>query len=69
MLTAKKQSLYVGCKSLPTAKWSTRQKEAIGLVYFNGLTQSEAAKKMGISQLNVSSYIDYALKKMKNTLL
>jgi len=44
-------------------KLTDRQKEAVGLVYFNGLTQSEAAKKMGISQPNVSSYIDYALKK------
>lgn len=56
-------------KIIDKAKLTERQKEAIELVYFEGLTQSEAAKRMRISQPNVSSYIDYSLKKMKNVVL
>lgn len=56
-------------KIIDKAKLTERQKEAIELVYFEGLTQSEAAERMGISQPNVSSYIDYSLRKMKNVIL
>ena len=56
-------------KIIDKAELTERQKEAIELVYFEGLTQSEAAKRMGISQPNVSSYIDYSLKKMKSVVL
>ena len=49
------------------ARLSERQKEALQLVYSEGLTQSEAAEAMGVAQPNVNAYIRAGIKKLKKT--
>lgn len=47
------------------AKLTNRQKEALRLVYVEGLTQSEAAEAMDVAQPNVNAYISAGIKKLK----
>lgn len=42
-----------------------RQREAVELVYFEGLTQEQAAERMGVRQHTVSEHIDVSLRKIK----
>src|SRR5690625_6698469 len=47
------------------ARLTERQREALQLVYSEGLTQSEAAEAMGVAQPNVNAYIRAGIKKLK----
>src|SRR5699024_1277455 len=51
---------------LERAKLTGRQRQAIDLVYFEDLTQYEAAEVMGIHQPNVKAYIDASICKLRN---
>ncbi|MBU5266274.1 sigma factor-like helix-turn-helix DNA-binding protein [Virgibacillus proomii] len=51
---------------LDNAGLTTRQREAVELVYFEGLTQEQAAERMGLSHKRiVGIYIEHALMKIK----
>lgn len=45
-----------------------KQKEAIQLYYFDGLTQDEAAQKLGLAQSTVSGRIEYGEKALADSL-
>lgn len=53
---------------LEGAKLTDRQRQAVELVYFEDLTQEQAAKVMGVSQPNIAAYISVALEKIKNSI-
>lgn len=48
-------------KAIELAKLTSRQRQALTLVYFEDLTQEEAGKRLGIAQKNVSEALDRAL--------
>ena len=50
---------------LDSAGLTERQREAIELVYFDGLTQAQAGERMGVSQPMIKKYIDVSLTKIK----
>ncbi|WP_170875202.1 RNA polymerase sigma factor [Virgibacillus pantothenticus] len=50
---------------LDDAGLTTRQREAVELVYFEGLTQEQAAERMGIHKANVNAYVGFALDKLR----
>lgn len=54
--------------ALENAGLTDRQRQAIYLVYFENLTQEEAAAEMGVSQPNINAYINVALRKLREYL-
>lgn len=54
--------------ALANAGLTDRQRQAIDLVYFENLTQEEAAEEMGVSQPNINAYINAALRKLREYL-
>jgi len=54
---------------LEGAKLTDRQQQAIELVYFEDMTQEQAAKVMGIHRANVNEYIRHGLMKIRRNLL
>src|SRR5699024_2023258 len=52
--------------ALDSAGLTDRQRQAIELVYFEGMTQEDAAKEMGVSRATLRTNIDRALIKLKN---
>jgi len=50
--------------AIESAGLTDRQAEAIGLVYGMDITQTQAARIMGISQKNVSEYLDIAVERI-----
>lgn len=55
--------------ALNNAKLTKRQREAIDLTFFGGMTQEDAAEIMGIHQPNVKAYIDAGIRKLRNSSL
>lgn len=51
-------------RAVQKADLTARQEQAISLVYDVGLTQTQAAKIMGISQPNVKAYMNDAIAKI-----
>ncbi len=51
-------------KALELAGLTDRQRQAIELVYFGELTQTEAGERMGIAQKNVNEALDRASEKL-----
>ncbi|AOO61107.1 RNA polymerase subunit sigma [Bacillus velezensis] len=51
-------------KAIELASLTDRQRQAIELVYFGGLTQAEAGERMGIAKQNVEAYISRAAEKI-----
>jgi len=49
------------------ADLTERQREAIRLVYYEGLGQGEAGLKLGISQNTLSFHMNAAIRKIANT--
>lgn len=47
------------------AKLTPRQKELIEMIYFDGMTQEEAAKKFGVAQATVSVTLERAIENLK----
>lgn len=54
--------------ALDSADLTNRQRKAIDLVFFEGMTQEDAAEEMGIKQPNVKAYIDIGINKIKTNL-
>mgnify|MGYP000692598632 CR=1 FL=1 len=50
--------------AISNAGWTDRQRQALRLVFEDGLTQKESGVIMGITRQNVSKYVDTALKKV-----
>lgn len=50
------------------AKLTPRQKELVRLFYFDGMTQEEIAKKLGVAQATVSVTLERAIENLKKTL-
>lgn len=53
---------------LEGAKLTDRQRQAIELVYFEDMTQEQAAKVMGLHRANVNEYIRHGLMKIRRNL-
>lgn len=51
-------------KAIELAGLTDRQRQAIELVYFGELTQTEAGERMGIAQKNVNEALDRASEKL-----
>lgn len=51
--------------ALDNAGLTQRQREAIDLVYFEGMTQADAAERMGVSQQAVALYARNAVDKLR----
>ncbi|AKD28990.1 RNA polymerase sigma factor sigK Sigma-K factor [Bacillus velezensis NJN-6] len=51
-------------KAIELACLTDRQRQAIELVYFGELTQTEAGERMGIAQKNVNEALDRASEKL-----
>ncbi|PRO41443.1 sigma factor-like helix-turn-helix DNA-binding protein [Bacillus sp. LLTC93] len=51
-------------RAIELAALTGKQYEALRLVYFDDLTQTQAGVVMGIAQQNVNNYLDYALSKI-----
>lgn len=51
--------------ALENAGLTDRQRQAIDLVFFENMTQEEAAEVMGIGQPNVKAYINASLRKLR----
>ncbi|MFN2748086.1 sigma factor-like helix-turn-helix DNA-binding protein [Bacillus sp. z60-18] len=51
-------------KAIELADLTDRQREAIRLVYIEDLTQVEAGKRMGISQITLREYVEAATEKI-----
>ncbi|ATC49830.1 hypothetical protein CLI97_00493 [Bacillus velezensis] len=51
-------------KAIELAGLTVRQRQAIELVYFGELTQTEAGERMGIAQKNVNEALDRASEKL-----
>lgn len=51
--------------SIPLDELSKREKEVLELLFFQGLSEREAASSLGISRSSVKSYKKEALKKLK----
>lgn len=54
-------------EALRLADLTERQREAIRLVYYEGLGQGETRLKMNVSQPAISQFIDAAIRKIANT--
>ena len=54
--------------ALENAGLTERQRESIGLVYFNNMTQEEAAAEMGVRRQVAARYIEAALTKLRKFL-
>lgn len=52
--------------ALDNAGLTDRQRQAIELVYFEGMTQEDAAKAMCIKQPNVKAYMDAGIGKLRD---
>lgn len=52
-------------KMLDGAKLTGRQRKAIDLVFFEGMTQVQAGEVMGVNKSNVNEYIKHGLSKIK----
>src|SRR5699024_12657434 len=50
--------------ALENAGLTERQRQAIELGYFEGMTQEDAAKEMGVSKANINEYIRYGIIKI-----
>src|SRR5690625_3677598 len=50
---------------LDSANLTDRQRQAIDLVYFEDMTQEQAAEVMGVSQPNIKAYIDNSFDKIR----
>ena len=55
-----KRELYAAITKL-----TPRQKELVKLIYFDGMTQEEAAKKLGVAQATVSVTLERAIENLK----
>ena len=55
--------------ALENAGLTARQREAIDLVYFENMTQEDAAEEMGVSKSNVNEYLKFAYEKLKKFLI
>lgn len=51
--------------AIDNAGLTARQREAIDLVYFEGMTQEDAGEVMGVKKSNVNEYIRYGLAKIR----
>lgn len=54
--------------ALANAGLTDRQRQAIDLVYFENLTQEEAAAEMGVNKSNVNAYLSAAYRKLREYL-
>lgn len=54
--------------SLPLEALSPRQREAIYLLFYDGLSEAEAAETLGISRSSLRTHRDRALEKLKTEL-
>src|SRR5690625_1894270 len=52
-------------KALDNADLTSRQREAIDLVYFEDMTQEQAAEVMGVTRQAISRYISFAIIKLR----
>ena len=62
LIPAKYLDLY---NALDNAGLTQKQLEVIDLVYFEGMTQEDAADVLGINKSNVNAYLKAALKKLR----
>lgn len=62
LIPAKYLDLYT---AIDNAGLTSRQRQAIDLVYFEGLTQEVAAKEMGVSRRAVGQFVDAAVANIK----
>lgn len=51
--------------ALDSAGLTARQREAVDLVYFEGMTQEDAAEQMGVSRASLRTNIDRSISKLK----
>lgn len=51
--------------SIPFEVLSPREREVVGLLFFEGLSEREAARRIGISRSSVRSYRKEALRKLR----
>lgn len=54
---------------LDSAGLTERQREAIELVYFDGLTQAQAGERMGVSQQAIDRYLRYSYEKLRKVVV
>lgn len=67
--TAEKVEAYTDLyDALENAGLTDRQRQAIDLVFFENLTQEEAAAEMGVNKSNVNAYLSAAYRKLREYL-